>query len=424
MNKLPFNPSNCINLYMIGFHFRNLILALIIVSQGMVFPKDANRYPIILVHGFMGWGTDEMAGYRYWGGKHDIEEYLKNKGYEVYTASIGPVSSNWDRAAELYYQIKGGQVDYGKLHSEKFGIIQKPEKKHFPGLYPEWDSENPVHLIGHSMGGQTARMLLYQLTNIIHSDSLGLVTEESSLLGNSHIAWVHSITSISTPHDGTTLSNIVTSTAPFLQDFIALASVVGNNFYSFDLEQWSFGKDDEEPWMSYFRRMREHPAWQTKNICSWDASIDGARELNTFMTAEKNVYYFSFATSSTVLDSATGFHVPQNNMPFILRPYARNMGKKIDYWDDGSSTDSTWFENDGIVNTVSMRSPTTGLLGPDPAAAYFANQDLQPGMWYFMGTIPVDHRKPVAHFLSDIYTIENVYSLFEDHCRLLYSLPE
>ena len=36
-----------------------------------------NKYPIVLVHGFMGWGSDEMAGYKYWGGKNDFEEYLR-----------------------------------------------------------------------------------------------------------------------------------------------------------------------------------------------------------------------------------------------------------------------------------------------------------------------------------------------------------
>lgn len=401
-----------------------IILISIILIMDIGYSKDSNRYPIILVHGFMGWGRDEMAGYRYWGGKYDIEAYLKSRGFEVYTVSIGPVSSNWDRAVEMYYQIKGGQVDYGEAHSNQYGIIQKPEGKISAGLYPEWDSSHPVHIIGHSMGGQTARMLLYQLTHIIHSDSLGLDPEISDLLGKEQIGWVHSITTISTPHDGTTLSNIVTSTAPFLQDFIALASAVGNDFYRFDLEQWDFAKKYDEPWMNYFRRMREHPAWQTRNICSWDASIEGARELNTFMTAENDVYYFSFASSSSKLDSSTGFHIPNDDMPFILRSHTRSMGKKIDFWEEGSSTDSTWFENDGIVNTVSMRSPSTGLMGPDPVTDYKLNQDLIPGQWYFMGTIPVDHRKPVAHFLSDNYTIENVYNLFEKHSTLLYSIPE
>ena len=66
-----------------------------------------NKHPIILVHGFMGWGRDEMGSYRYWGGKNDIENELKKNGFEVYTSNVGPVSSNWDRAIELFYQIKG-----------------------------------------------------------------------------------------------------------------------------------------------------------------------------------------------------------------------------------------------------------------------------------------------------------------------------
>ncbi|MBT3216815.1 MAG: lipase [Candidatus Marinimicrobia bacterium] len=392
--------------------------------QSVGISKDENNYPIILVHGFMGWGRDEMAGYRYWGGKFDIEEYLTENGFEVYTTSIGPVSSNWDRAIELFYQIKGGQVDYGKAHSDKFGITQKPSVKKFPGLYPEWDSDHPIHLIGHSMGGQTVRMLLYQLTHSIYSDSLDIILEESDLLGEEHSDWVRSITSISTPHDGTTLSNIVTSTAPLLQDIIVLASAVGNDFYEFDLEQWKFNKSADEIWIDYFRRMREHPAWKTKNICSWDASINGAKELNTLLTVEKNVYYFSFSSSSTSLDSTTGFHVPTDNMPFILRGYARSMGKKVDYWDDGSHTDSTWYENDGIVNTISMRSPTTGLQGPDPVVDYRESRELIPGQWNFMGTIPVDHRKPVGHFLSGNYSIKEVFKLYKDHCTLLYSIPK
>ena len=73
-----------------------------------------NNYPIILIHGFIGWGSEEMGGYNYWGGNYDYVEYLDSLGYEVYNVSVGPISSNWDCAVEAYYQIKGGQVDYGK----------------------------------------------------------------------------------------------------------------------------------------------------------------------------------------------------------------------------------------------------------------------------------------------------------------------
>ena len=77
------------------------IILLFILLATLLYAQ--NKYPIILVHGFMGWGREEMGSYRYWGGKNDIEQQLKDRGYQVYTANVGPLSSNWDRAIELYY---------------------------------------------------------------------------------------------------------------------------------------------------------------------------------------------------------------------------------------------------------------------------------------------------------------------------------
>ena len=73
----------------------------IIMSVSDIFSQ--NNYPIILVHGFLGWGRDEMAEYYYWGGRMDLETELKNAGFEVYAVSVGPISSNWDRAIETFY---------------------------------------------------------------------------------------------------------------------------------------------------------------------------------------------------------------------------------------------------------------------------------------------------------------------------------
>src|SRR5690349_4985783 len=56
-----------------------------------------NMYPIVLVHGFAGWGRQELHGkFFYWGGFRDIQQDLINNGFETMTASIGPFSSIWD----------------------------------------------------------------------------------------------------------------------------------------------------------------------------------------------------------------------------------------------------------------------------------------------------------------------------------------
>ena len=100
------------------FWFLNLAITLFTFAQ--------NNYPIVFVHGFMEWGPGEMGNYNYWGGEKDFISSLKSQGHEVFEVSVGPVSSNWERAIECYYQIKGGQVDYGKRHSDRYNVIQKP----------------------------------------------------------------------------------------------------------------------------------------------------------------------------------------------------------------------------------------------------------------------------------------------------------
>ena len=62
-------------------------------------------------------------------------------------------------------------------------------------------------------------VLQYLLENeIFIDDSLGFI-ENSDLLGNSKEGWVSRITSLATPHDGSTLTDIVTKTFPFIQYF-------------------------------------------------------------------------------------------------------------------------------------------------------------------------------------------------------------
>lgn len=378
---------------------KKLLVILFLLSTVVL--KADNNYPIVLVHGFLGWGPEELGGYKYWGGTEDLQKILEEKGYQVFTVSVGPVSSNWERAIEVYTQLKGGQIDYGNVHAKKYGIVQMPEGKKYVGLYPEWDENHPVHLIGHSMGGQTIRMLQYQLSQIIISDTTNNAPEKSALLGEEKNGWIASITSIATPHDGTTLANIMTKTFPYLQNIIGIANVVGSGFYDFDLEHWGFSRGENETWSSYRRRMKDHPAWGTKNICAWDLSLDGAKELNSILIVDPNIYYFSFQTTATNLDTSTGYYIPKEDAMLLTRPRAKILGSTISYWKDGSSTDSTWFNNDGVVNTISMTGPKTGVNGPDPIIEYQENDLLIPGQWYTLGPYDLDHWSIIGHTLSD-----------------------
>ena len=395
-------------------------LSVIILFLGCITAQ--NNYPIVLIHGFMGWGPNELGGYHYWGGRKDYVKMLELDGHVVFVVSVGPVSSNWERAIEVYYQLKGGQVDYGRNHSEKHNIIQEPEGKSYEAIYPEWDENHPVHLIGHSMGGQTARMLNYLLTQEIYEDEENKVREQSDLLGGVQRNLIKSITAISAPHNGTTLTEVVTKTIPFIQYFVGVAGVVGTQFYNFDLEQWGFNRKEDETWASYINRMRTHDAWQTKNMSSWDLSLDGAQELNGFLQAEPDVFYFSFVTSTTQRQPGFQIHIPIEGTPILIRTRSKLLGSRVGYWSDGSQTDSLWYENDGVVNTISMYGPSTGSNGPDPIVEYDENELLIPGQWYWIKVCPMDHWNIIGH-LGSKERMEAARMVLKAHGNRLKTLP-
>ena len=381
-----------------------------------------NDYPIVLIHGFFGWGNDEMGNYRYWGGQKDIQKTLEENGFTVFNVSVGPISSNWDRAVEVYYQLKGGQTDYGYKHAKKYGLIQKPSDKKYKGLYPEWDKNHPVHLIGHSMGGQTARMLQYLLETELFENDSSTTNEKSDLLGLSRKDWISSITSLATPHDGSTLADILTKTFPFIQYFIGLAGVVGTDFYDFDLSQWNLNRSSEESWSKYVHKMRNHNAWKTKNISSWDLSLDGARELNNHLQASADVYYFSIVTSTTEKREFGHNHDPVENTPILIKTRSKLLGSRSGYWADGAMTDSLWFENDGVVNTISMYGPSTGINGSDPLVQYEKGDLLIPGQWYWQKISKMDHWSIMGH-LGNKSRVKRAEKIIIDHLALLKGLP-
>ena len=381
-----------------------------------------NNYPIVLIHGFMGWGESEMGEYNYWGGNKDYIDLIRKNGSIVFELSVGPVSSNWDRAIEAYYQLKGGQVDYGKSHSKKYSIEQKPINKVYKGLYPKWNENNPIHIIGHSMGGQTARMLQYLLSQEFFTDESTNQKEESNILGNVHNRWIKSITSISTPHDGTTLTEIVTKTIPFIQYFVGVAGVIGTKFYDFDLSQWGFKMKNNESWTNYLNRMKQHSAWETRNISSWDLSLDGARELNNRLQSSAEVYYFSIVTSTTKKREFGPNHDPVGNTSILIKTRSKLLGSRSGYWADGSKTDSLWFENDGVVNTTSMYGPSTGINGPDPLMEYEKGDLLIPGQWYWQKKSNMDHWSIIGH-LGNEKRVDIAEKMIIDHIVLLKDLP-
>ena len=170
-------------------------------------------YPTVFVHGLLGWGARD-ALYRavpYWGlAAGDVLGYLNACGYDCRAASVGIISSAWDRACELYAELTGGTADYGIAHARRFGHARFGTAYPAP-LVPDWGADRPIDLVGHSFGGATARLLMQLLAHgcpeeVQAAEAAG--ETPSPLFTGGKAGWVHALVAIAAPHDGSTFLDV------------------------------------------------------------------------------------------------------------------------------------------------------------------------------------------------------------------------
>uniref|UniRef100_K3WFI1 Lipase-like C-terminal domain-containing protein n=2 Tax=Globisporangium ultimum (strain ATCC 200006 / CBS 805.95 / DAOM BR144) TaxID=431595 RepID=K3WFI1_GLOUD len=400
-------------------------LLFIVLAPVLVFAQ--NKYPIVLVHGFSGWGRDELLGLKYWGGiQGDLQEQLKAQGYTVYTASVGPFSSNWDRAVELYAQIKGGRADYGAKHSTTHGHTRMGRT--YPGLYPEWGNVvngkvNKIHLIGHSMGGQTVRML----AQLLAKGSAGSPTGTEDPTSNSLFAggkdWIHSITTISTPNQGTTLANGFSEIGDAVKDLLAgvfsVLNVGGSTtemIYDAKLDQWGLSaKQSGESLGDYIKRIFKSPIFNPgfKDVCLWSLSTQGATEESTWVQTLSNIYYYSYATVDTHAGVDLLLRTIQRpnllTMLLPLQPLGTFIGGR---YAPNNGFATSWQANDGVVPLTSQSKDSKGSL------VVFGGSS-QIGKWNQMPQLDrMDHLAVVGITLHT-----QIKDMYVAHAQLLASLP-
>ena len=95
---------------------------------------------------------------------------------------------------------------------------------------------------------------------------------------------------------------------------------------------------------------------------------------------------------------------------------------QIVFQSDGSQTDSTWWENDGIVNYKSMRGPI-GKSKKPLISSYNDSTKIKPGIWNSFKKINLDHYQSVGHMVSKKQRAV-VDSLYINHAKILMSLPK
>lgn len=312
-----------------------------------------NQDPIILVHGFNGFTDDINPNVlsHYWGGdKLNIRQDLEQNGYNAYEASISAFGSNYDRAVELYYYIKGGTVDYGAAHAERYG--HERYGKTYEGVYKDWQPGQKVHLVGHSMGGQTVRQLEELLRNGSQEEIEYQKThggDISPLLQGGHDNMVSSITTLGTPHNGTHAADELGNEALVRQVVFDLGKRLGNknSRVDFGLSQWGLKQQLGESYISYLLRVKNSKLWQSKDNGFYDLTRDGATDLNRKTSLNPNIVYKTYTAEATH-PTLIGKQKADYNMflPFTVT------GNVI-----GKATEKEWRENDGLVSVISSQHP-------------------------------------------------------------------
>lgn len=361
------------------------------------------QYTYVLVHGLGGWGENAgITSYaNYWGGgSDDLVGYLKENGYDVTAPSLGPVSSTWDRACELYAQLTGTTVDYGKAHAEKHGHERFGRKYTVP-LIENWGKKInggqtvKINLIGHSFGGATARLLTSLLQYGCDEEISATGKDTSPLFTGGKGNLVHSVTTLCAPHNGSSLTEIldgigkVSDVDALTELLISLCFMIAENnedlsVYDFNLEHFGINADGNDK--ISFEEAVEKVISSSDDHAGYDLSPDGAAQLNKTIKTVDSVYYYSYSYCTTTKGQLLDIEVPKVTTLPVLSPFAIAMGSYDGVTSSGIAIDKTWRANDGLVNVISAKYP----FG-ESWCSFSEDMKQEKGVWYVMPVLDGDH---------------------------------
>ena len=338
--------------------------------------KWNTNYTYVFVHGLMGWGEYD-AIYKlmpYWGMfGGDLMKYLRKQGYDVHGASVAATKSAWDRACELYGQLTGTVVDYGKAHSEKCGHDRFGTDYTGNALIEKWSAEDKINLLGHSFGGATIRTLGYLMAKGDADEIAATSADEiSPLFTGGKEDWIYSMTALAAPHNGTS---------------------------SYNTGEVEVDENGEEKMADY-------------DTAAYDMYIDHALELNKKLSISDKTYYFSIPCSMTSKNEE-GVWVPdESRMESLFIESSKEIGAYTGYTKGGFYIDESWQENDGLVNTNSAKAPMFN------ASKDFDANNITKGIWNIMPVYHGDHMSLQGGMTKN----NDVRLLYAEHLEMINML--
>ena len=411
----------------------------VIAGKQVMKPHIQGEGPVcVFISGLL--GTGEYSSFEhilpYWGlFQGDLLQRLEEDiGIECHGASLGPLSSAWDRACELYAQLTGGRVDYGAAHSKAFGHARFGRA--YKPLFEGWSEERPAHLLGHSFGGVTIRLFAQLCAEGAPEEQDATPEAElSPLFKGGLLGRLLSLTTLSTPHNGTTAIVGIQKGQPLwpVAPAFAFLNIVGtlpvlNGIYDVHLEHFGLSNPAGQYRGNTPSRKKLKTFLDSRDHATADVSLDNAREINLATPVRPELYNFSYACSlgakelphgkkliplKELKNPLLGFFAVQMGMG---TGYARREMRQADRSEDKISAlveyDPLWTASDGAVPVASGLCPfgqPRKDFGEKPA----------PGVWHVMPVKEgVDHGYYCGWDVNN-QDFEALVRFYAGHIRLL-----
>ncbi len=352
--------------------------------------QKKSELKFVFVHGLSGWGSydrlDKLVPYwGFFGG--NVIDYLNEQGYSCFGASVDPYGSAWDRACELYAQLAGKVVDYGKEHCSRSNHERFGKDFSKDPLMDDFEHSRIV-LVGHSFGGATVRLFSELLRNGSEAERTATDPEDlSDFFKGGRENRIFALITLAAPTNGTTAYDLYDDVTFDIKSVPVPETFTGN-----------FLKDN-------IKRINDRKAlW---DYADNDMHIDNALELNSRISTFPDIYYFSYPCSSSTRD-LKGHIVPDVNLTAeVFLPTAIYMSVYKGRTKAGREIGEDWQPNDGLVNEISAKAP----FG-EPSEDYKEGMPVKTGVWYVMPTIAGDH----MHLMGGVtpHTQVNVRPFFTE----------
>ncbi len=132
-------------------------------------------------------------------------------------------------------------------------------------------------------------------------------------------------------------------------------------------------------------------------------------KINEGISTQDCTYYFAIPCSSTVKNDDGTYSADTELTESLFVSSANEMGSLTGVTPGGYVVDESRLENDGLVNTISAKAPTSA------PSTDLDKSNIQPGIWNVAETYSGDHMA----FNGDLLSPNNIRPFFADWMNMI-----